>query len=434
MGCIDLCAPAPAGPETKQGNPLAASAPSLFALQKVTAKQRARPPCLSGAGEAIDPWLNTCVEPISATREYIDMSKGIAAFFSDLSQSEWAGGMLGTWLAACGVALVLFLALRLCIRFIKHRLAVVAMRTGTSVDDILVEIIGRTQWWWLAVLALFAGGQLLELSPRLQTLLHDLLVIASLLQSGMWITAALNATLKRYRQRQLQKDPASATAVNAVGLFAKALVWLGVALLTLGNLGYDVTALIAGLGVGGVAVALAVQNILGDLFASLSILIDKPFVVGDFLVVDDYLGSVEHVGLKTTRLRSLSGEQLIFSNSDLLKSRLRNYGRMYERRVAFTLGVTYQTPRERLREIPQILRETIEAQPQTRFDRSHFAKYGDFSLNIETVYYVLTPDYNLYMDIQQNINLQVHERFEELGIDFAYPTQTLFLQRDDRGG
>ena len=198
----------------------------------------------------------------------------------------------------------------------------------------------------------------------------------------------------------------------------------------LDNLGYNVTALIAGLGVGGVAVALAVQNILGDLFASLSILFDKPFVVGDFLIVDEHMGSVEHVGLKTTRVRSLSGEQLIFSNSDLLKSRLRNYGRMYERRVAFQTGVTYETPREKLKLIPGIMRAAIEAQQKTRFDRSHFAAYGDFSLNFETVYYVLGPDYNLYMDIQQAINLQIHEQFEAAGIEFAYPTQVLHLRGD----
>jgi len=216
--------------------------------------------------------------------------------------------------------------------------------------------------------------------------------------------------------------------LNAVGMFATGLLWLAVFLLTLDNLGYDVTALIAGLGVGGVAVALAVQNILGDLFASLSILVDKPFVIGDFLIIDDYMGSVEHVGLKTTRIRSLSGEQLIFSNSDLLKSRLRNYGRMYERRVAFTIGVTYETPREKLKLIPGILQTAIEAQEKTRFDRSHFAKYGDFALNFETVYYVLGPDYNLYMDIQQAINLQLHEQFESLAIDFAYPTQVVHLR------
>jgi small-conductance mechanosensitive channel len=141
------------------------------------------------------------------------------------------------------------------------------------------------------------------------------------------------------------------------------------------------------------------------------------------------MGSVEHIGLKTTRLRSLSGEQLVFSNTDLLGSRIRNYGRMYERRVVFKLGVTYQTPREKLSQIPTIIREAIEEQDNTRFDRSHFQAYGDFSLNFESVYYIASPDYNLYMDIQQAVNLKIHERFEQESIEFAYPTQTLFVTR-----
>jgi small-conductance mechanosensitive channel len=164
--------------------------------------------------------------------------------------------------------------------------------------------------------------------------------------------------------------------------------------------------------------------------ASLSIVLDKPFVVGDFLIVDDLLGSVEHVGLKTTRLRSLSGEQLVFSNSDLLNSRIRNYGRMYERRVVFTLGVTYETPRDKLLQIPGMIREAVEAQERTRFDRSHFMQYGDYSLKFETVYYVLTRDYNVNMDVQQAIYFRIHECFEEAGIEFAYPTQKLYLARN----
>jgi len=176
-------------------------------------------------------------------------------------------------------------------------------------------------------------------------------------------------------------------------------------------------------------VALAVQNILGDLFASLSIVLDKPFAVGDFLIIDEHMGAVENVGLKTTRVRSLSGEQLVFSNADLLKSRIRNFGRMFERRVVFKIGVTYQTPRDKLQRIPAMIREAIQRQDKVRFDRSHFQAYGDYALTFETVYYVLSPDYNQYMDIQQAINLEIHEAFEAEGIEFAYPTQTLFLQR-----
>ena len=194
------------------------------------------------------------------------------------------------------------------------------------------------------------------------------------------------------------------------------------------NLGIDVTALVAGLGISGVAVALALQRILNDLFSSLSIVLDKPFVIGDFIIFGEFMGSIEHIGIKTTRIRSLTGEQIICSNGDLLNTHIRNYKRMQERRVTFKLGVVYQTPANKLQQIPIMVREIIEAQELTRFDRAHFASYGDFALLFEIVYYVLSPDYNIYMDTQQTINLEIFERFQALDIEFAYPTQSLYLQ------
>jgi small-conductance mechanosensitive channel len=183
----------------------------------------------------------------------------------------------------------------------------------------------------------------------------------------------------------------------------------------------------ASLGVAGIAVALALQNVLSDLFASMSIALDKPFVIGDFIIIGDFMGTVEKIGVKTTRLRSLSGEYLIFANSDMLSSRIRNYTRMHERRIVFSLGVTYNTPYEKLHLIPTMIQKIIEAQEETRFDRAHFASYGDFSLNFEIVYYVLSADYNRYMDIQQAINLAIFKAFEDTGIEFAFPTQTLYM-------
>jgi small-conductance mechanosensitive channel len=229
-------------------------------------------------------------------------------------------------------------------------------------------------------------------------------------------------------KRRKEEDAGSATTLAALGFVAKLVLWSVVLLLALDNLGVNITGLIAGLGIGGIAVALALQNVLGDLFASLSIVLDKPFVIGDFIIVDEFLGTVEHIGLKTTRVRSLSGEQLVFSNADLLGSRIRNFKRMYERRVAFTVGVTYQTPAEKLPRISAILREVIEAQRDVRFDRAHFKEYGDFALIYEVVYYVTSPDYNKYMDIQQAVNFDIYGRFQQEGLDFAYPTQTLFVQ------
>jgi small-conductance mechanosensitive channel len=225
----------------------------------------------------------------------------------------------------------------------------------------------------------------------------------------------------------LTTDRAALGSISIIGVIINAVIWALVTLLTLDNLGIDITALVAGLGIGGIAVALAVQNIFGDLFASLSITLDQPFVVGDFLIVGEILGTVESIGIKSTRLRSLDGEQIVMPNSDLLSSRVRNYGRMLERRVAFATTVTYETPIDLLERIPRLIREIVEGQADTRFDRSHFKAHGAASLDFETVYYVRSPDYNRYMDIQQAINLRLHREFAELAIEFAYPTQKVFV-------
>ena len=295
--------------------------------------------------------------------------------------------------------------------------------------DLIAALIGKIHFGLLLILALFFGAMVLELPPSLNTLLNKLIIVGLLIQGANWGTGLIQFWVDRYKKKRLAEDAASVTTFTALGFVMRLVLWSVFLLLILDNLGVDITALVAGLGVGGIAVALAVQNILGDLFASLSIVLDKPFVIGDFIIVDNYLGSVEHIGLKTTRLRSLTGEQLVMSNSDLLKSRIRNFKRMYERRVLFTLGVTYQTPLQKLQIIPGMVKAIIESQENVRFDRAHFKEYGNFSLNFEVVYWVKSPEYNTYMDIQQAINLQIFKQFEDNGIEFAYPTQTLFVSR-----
>lgn len=251
-------------------------------------------------------------------------------------------------------------------------------------------------------------------------------MIALVYQAGIWGTGVIAHILERERL-SAGTGGGTATTLAALGFVARLVLWSVLVLLGLHNLGVNVTALIAGLGIGGIAVALAVQNILGDLFSSVAIVLDRPFELGDFVIIDDTLGTVEHIGLKTTRIRSLSGEQIVVGNSQLLESRIRNYKRMAERRIVFSLGVTYETPHDLVARIPAIIREIIEARDGVRFDRAHFQKYGDFALVFEAVYYVLSPDYNRYMDTQQAINLGVLQRFQREGIAFAYPTQTLLV-------
>jgi small-conductance mechanosensitive channel len=209
-------------------------------------------------------------------------------------------------------------------------------------------------------------------------------------------------------------------------------LWVIVTLMVLDNFGINITTLVASLGVGGVAVALATQNILGDLFASLSIMLDKPFEVGDFIIVGEVLGAVEHIGLKTTRVRGLGGEQVVFSNGDLLKSRIHNHKRMQTRRVAFVLRVAYGTSEEQLCRIPRLIRDIITARPNVDFERAHFMMWGEWSLDFEVVYHFRSPDYILHMDAQQDIFLGIYRRFEQEGIQFAHPMSIIRLAEQDR--
>jgi len=334
------------------------------------------------------------------------------------------------WLIALGLGLAAWVGVRLVLRFIRDRLSALAKRTETEWDDLVIHALGRTRRVFVLAIAVYAGANGVVLPSRVWSAIQIATVLTVLLQVGLWLSSALAFGLEGYTRKRLESDRSAATTVSAIGFVGKLLVWSLVLLVALDNVGVDVTALVAGLGIGGIAVALALQNVLGDLFASLSIVFDKPFVLGDFVIVDEHLGNIEHIGLKTTRIRSLWGEQLVFSNNDLLGSRLRNFGRMAERRVTFSIGVIYQTPRSQLERIPGIIREAIQTQDKTRFDRSHLKEFGDFSINFESVYYVLAPDFNTYMDIQQAINLRIHEQFENQGIEFAYPTQTLFLARE----
>lgn len=329
---------------------------------------------------------------------------------------------MSAWLIAAAVALgmlLLLLALRRAVRGYAARLRATA---HTELLELPTEILSRTTLLFLIAVSVFAGLRALVLGPALQRVLDTVTTVILFFQAGIWAGAAVRAWVERRRHNTTQ-DRAVLGSLGIISFLASVVIWALVLLLILDNLGVNITALVAGLGIGGVAVALALQNVLGDLFASLSIALDRPFVVGDFLAIDSYLGSVEYIGIKTTRLRSLDGEQIILSNGDLLKSRVRNFGRMSERRVQFATRIAYETPVEVVERLPALIRGIIEAEEPTRFDRSHFLRHGDSALEFETVYYVLTPDYNRYMDIQQSINLKLHRKLGELGVQFAYPTQ-----------
>ncbi len=333
------------------------------------------------------------------------------------------------WLLAVAITFIVYFLTRTTKYILQKKLNSFAADTITAWDDLAAELIGRINIVFFLILSVYMGSLKTQLPETTSNILKNSFIIVSLVQVAILISYSINFWIERYRKQKVQSNAEAVTTLTSVGFVLRMMIWIIFILIALDNIGVNITTFIAGLGIGGIAVALAVQNILADLFASFSIVLDKPFVIGDFIIVDEHMGTVERIGLKTTKIRSLSGEQLVFSNTDLLKSRIRNFKRMYERRVVFTIGVLYQTPHEILSKIPKMIYKIIESKGQVRFDRAHFKEYGDYSLKFEVVYWIQNPDYNVYMDIQQGINLDIFKQFHEAGIEFAYPTQTLLLQR-----
>jgi small-conductance mechanosensitive channel len=312
--------------------------------------------------------------------------------------------------------------------FIARQLRRLAARKELDLLGYPEHIVSATRFPFLCGVSLLVAISQLDLPSRYDKLIHYAWIIVFVSQVALWANEIISVWVERAFARHREINPSGATHLMVAGLVARIVLWSLATLVALDNLGFNISTLMASLGIGGIAVALAVQNILGDVFSSVSIALDKPFVIGDFIVVDSYMGTVEYVGLKTTRIRSLGGEQIIFSNSELLKNRIRNYKRMQERRVQFEFGIAYETPIEEVERIPGMVKEIVTADAfDTRFDRAHFKAFGDSALLFEVVYSVLTPDYNQYMDIQQAINLELMRRFSKRGITFAYPTRTLYI-------
>jgi small-conductance mechanosensitive channel len=350
----------------------------------------------------------------------------VAEFFNSLGEREMLLS-LATFLGLSAILTLLIIGL---IRLAVNRLKRFAALTATKLDDILLLFLENTLTLVIIVSAFFFVAGLVrphQLITRYLELSFGLLIIV---QIAYWANILINFFTDTYSAAKRAENIGAITTISALGFIAKLLLFFALLFVALDNFGVKVTTLIAGLGVGGIAIALAVQNILGDMFASLSIILDKPFVVGDFIVVDTYLGTVEHVGLKTTRIRSLSGEQLVFSNNDLLNSRIRNFKKMEERRVVFPLQVSYDTSEKLLLEIPVFVRQAIEEEPGARFDRAHFQAFTPGGLAFEVVYWVESPDYNTFIDIQQRINLKVLREFRRQQIEFSFPTQSIRLEQE----
>lgn len=366
-------------------------------------------------------------------REFESVSFSLSALglqFSErgLRSVTLAKNSLLDWIYALGTALLVWLVVRTLHRLLLSHFKKHAEKTVTAVDDVMVQVASATGFYFHLALALLVGREFLVLGPIVSELSKDLIWISILLQLGVWAQRGVGGAVDIWQAKQ--SGPEGATIAGGIRFVLKLIVWTLIVLLALANLGVEISAVIAGLGVGGIAAALAVQSILGDLFAGLSMYFDRPFDIGDFIQVDQLRGTVDRIGLRTTRIVSLDGEQIVLPNGELGKSRIRNFARMKERRVLFGFGVEYGLKAELLMKAKEIATQAVVSKPGVRLDRVHFRNFGASALEFELVYFVLSPDQLAFLDVHQEILLEIYRHFEEAGIPFAFPTQTLHLRKD----
>ncbi len=350
---------------------------------------------------------------------------------NDFLDSEYFGNSVLDYLIMIGIIVIGSIAVRVLRKIVLTRLEKWAAGTENKADDFVVKSTERFGIPALQYFVIYSGVSYLTLTPKAQNVLS----IATSVVITYLMIRLISTTLLHLLQNYIRGQERGEEKVKQLGglmILVNVIIWILGVVFLMDNLGHDVTALIAGLGIGGIAIALAAQNILGDLFNYFVIFFDRPFEVGDFIIVDDKMGTIEYIGLKTTRIRALSGEQLVIGNANLTASRIHNYKRLARRRAVFLLDVEYGTPLEKLNEIPALIRSIVEQQELTTFDRSHFKTYAASSLQFETVYFINNPEMNTFMDIQQAINLAIYDAFTQRGINFAFPSQSVYLNPNEK--
>ncbi|CDZ93036.1 mechanosensitive ion channel family protein [Pseudomonas saudiphocaensis] len=317
-----------------------------------------------------------------------------------------------------GTTFVSYVVLQTVLKVVTYRLRKLGKGSTSGFAGMIAEMLSRTSQLLLIAMSLLIGLKFAELPLRWESAMSHTWFIALAVQMALWLDTAVHLWMDSLTRDGKARNPVTTTII---GIMLRIVVWTMMLLSILANLGVDITAMVASLGVGGIAIALAVQTLLSDVFASLSIGIDKPFEIGDFVVFGDIAGNIEHIGLKTTRIRSLSGEQVVCANADLLSQTIHNYKRMDTRRIVFKFGISYKTPASKLREVSQLVRRIIDDIEMAKFDRAHFFAFDNSQLTYEVVYIMQTADYNAYMDVQEEINLRLLEGVHELEVDFAFP-------------
>jgi len=337
---------------------------------------------------------------------------------------EVLGNTVQNYLVMTCVVIGTYLIFSIGITFAIKKLEKLAAKTETDLDDILIETLGKLKWTIFLIIILIAAPTLLEAGGKIATFSRYAIIII-LTYQGVRIAGILID----YATTKATEKADHSSFIKPFGTVAKVAAWIVGGVLILSNLGYDVTSLVAGLGIGGIAIALALQNVLSDIFSSLSIYFDKPFKPGDYIRIDDQEGTVQSIGIKTTRLTSVQGEELVIPNNTLVSSNIQNFGKVKKRRIQFTVGICYETPVEKIKEAKEIITKVIKKTNDTEFDRVFFKTMAESNLKFDIVYFVQSGNYKDYLTVQENMNLEIMKQFEKAGIHFAYPTQTLHIKK-----
>jgi len=330
------------------------------------------------------------------------------------------------YLLSIGIIILGLIIIRVLRYILSEKITKLLKRISTRFSNFIDKSIEKRLIPLASIIIIYAALNRLTLSQSINKTINIVFIFSIVIYITLLIQDIIVYTMEKYWEKK-QSNQAQDTVFTVSVFLVKLITWLIAVLFILDNLNIEIRGLITGLGIGGIAIAFAAQTILADIFSYFTIFLDRPFDIGDFIIIGDYKGTVEHIGIKTTRVRSLSGEQLVFSNNDLTNSRINNYKRMQRRRVNFNFGVVYSTPVEKIEKIPEIIEKIIGDFEKTSFDRAHFASYGDYSLIFQVVYYVEDSDYKVYMDIQEGINLKMKEIFNNENIEFAYPTQSVHV-------
>ncbi|MBT4121896.1 mechanosensitive ion channel family protein [bacterium] len=340
------------------------------------------------------------------------------------------GNSLVDYFKALLVFLIALIVLKVFKTIIIARFKKIALKTVTDFDDAVVAMLEYISWPFYLLISIYIGLRYLSLPELIDRIINGVFLVIIVYYVVKMISMLVDYIAKNALLKDQEDDTRdNQTVISVISKIVKIGLWATALILLLSNFGYNVTSLVAGLGIGGIAIALAAQNVLSDLFSSISIYFDKPFKIGDFIVAGKEKGTVKRIGIKTTRIQSVNGEELIISNQDLTNARVQNFKTMEKRRTTFLLGVTYETPKAKLEKIPLMIEGIIKKVKGTEVERVHFKTFGDSSLIFEVVYLVDTIEYVKFLDIQQEINFAIIAEFEKEKIEFAYPTQTIFVKK-----